>query len=231
MARRSFQELWDKAVRRKGEEALLQRLPEAKSPEELAAISDARYLSRMAQVVFSAGFVWRVIEAKWDGFEAAFDGFDPDVVAGYDHDDEARLARDERIVRNPQKIRATVGNARFIHDIANEHGSFGRFVADWPVTDIVGLQGVLKKSGKRLGGASGPRVLRGMGKETFILTNDVVAALVEQGIVDKTPTSKKALAATQEAFNAWREESGRGLGQISMVLACTTGNNYEFGPR
>jgi hypothetical protein len=38
-------------------------------------------------------------------------------------------------------------------------------------------------------------------------------------VVDKPPTSKKALAAVQAAFNAWAEESGRDLSQISRVLA------------
>ena len=50
---------------------------------------------------------------------------------------------------------------------------------------------------------------------------DVVKALVEQGIVDKEPTSKRDLGAAQAAFNQWREESGRDLCQISRVLACS----------
>ena len=42
-----------------------------------------------------------------------------------------------------------------------------------------------------------------MGKDTFMLSNDVVAALIREGVVDKTPTSKKALAQVQGAFNEW----------------------------
>jgi hypothetical protein len=56
-----------------------------------------------------------------------------------------------------------------------------------------------------------------------MLSADVVAALVEMDIVEKMPTSKKALAAVQEAFNQWRGESGRSLCQISRVLACSVG--------
>ena len=50
---------------------------------------------------------------------------------------------------------------------------------------------------------------------------DVVKALVEQGVVEKAPTSKRALRQVQEVFNVWHEESGRELCQISRVLACS----------
>ena len=103
--------------------------------------------------------------------------------------DEAldRLASDKRIVRNPQKIRATFQNARFVCDIADAHGSFGRFVADWPGEDIVGLWDVFKKRGARLGGMTGPFTLRMMGKDTFIFGGDVVKALIAAGAVEKEP--------------------------------------------
>ena len=58
-----------------------------------------------------------------------------------------------------------------------------------------------------------------MGKDGYILSSDVVARLKAEGIVDKPPSSKRDLAATQSAFNAWAEQSGRGLTQISQILA------------
>ena len=65
-----------------------------------------------------------------------------------------------------------------------------------------------------------------MGKDTFLLTTDVVASLVEQGIVDKKPASQKALGAVQHAFDTWHAQSGRPLCQISRVLSCTVGDNH-----
>ncbi|MNN94368.1 hypothetical protein D3C81_2129780 [compost metagenome] len=59
------------------------------------------------------------------------------------------------------------------------------------------------------------------GKDTFIPTDDVVAALKAQGIVDKAPTSQRDLATVQAAFNQWQEQSGRPLCQLSMMLAWT----------
>ena len=90
----------------------------------------------------------------------------------------------------------------------------------------MGLWDVLKRRGSRLGGSSGPFFLRSMGKDTPILTTDVVRALRDQGVVEaKNPTSRKALSAIQEAFNVWREQSGRSLSEISKILASSV--NYS----
>src|SRR5207248_3048813 len=45
--------------------------------------SDDRFLAAMTRAVFSSGFSWEVVEQKWPGFEAAFEGFDPHRVAFY----------------------------------------------------------------------------------------------------------------------------------------------------
>ena len=62
-----------------------------------------------------------------------------------------------------------------------------------------------------------------MGRDSFILSRDVGAALVREGVVDKPPSSKRDMAAVQAAFNAWMAESGRGLTQISRTLAMSVG--------
>lgn len=191
--------------------------------QEIADIPDDRWLSLMTRCVFQAGFVWKVIEAKWPGFEAAFDGFDPVTVSFYSDDDVARLASDERIVRNGQKILATVHNAGFVADISKEHGGFGRFMADWPAGDQPGLLDVLKTRGSRLSGMTAQYFLRFSGWDAWILSKDVGAALVREGVVDKPPTSKAAIAKAQAAITAWSEESGRSQSEISRILALSTG--------
>src|SRR5262245_9949924 len=203
-----------------GAEALEERLPRAKSRAALRRVPDRDWLAQMTRSVFQAGFVWKVIEHKWDGFEAAFDRFDPARVARFSENKLAELARDERIVRNPQKIRATRANALFLRELADEHGSAARFFADWPEADIVGLWDLLRRRGSRLGGFSGQFVLRHLGKDTPMLTDSVLRALRAQGVVDaKNPTSQAALRRVQDAFNAWREESGRSLCELSAILA------------
>lgn len=217
---RSFQEIYSIAADRKGgAEALEALLITPLSRDELSATSDDRWLSAMAKCLFQAGFNWKVIEAKWAGMEEAFDGFDPVKVAAYRDDDFDRLLSDKRIVRNGAKVAAVIENAHFINELASRNGSAGSFFGSWPNEKYVELLALMSKRGARLGSITGQRVLRTMGRDSFILTSDVVARLVAENIVDKTPTSKRDLAATQEAFNIWSLQSGRGLSQISQVLA------------
>ncbi|HTO54331.1 MAG TPA: DNA-3-methyladenine glycosylase I [Myxococcota bacterium] len=208
------------AKRMGGAPALEAELPRAKSRAALLRIPDSRWLAEMTRSVFQAGFVWRVIESKWPGFEAAFDGFDPAKVARYSENKLAQLKADERIVRNPQKIRATRDNALFVCELAKKHGSVARFVADWPETDIVGLWRELKERGARLGGFTGQFVLRHLGKDTPMLTDSVLKALRVEGVLEgKNASSQAAQRRIQEAFNGWREESGRSLCELSKILA------------
>lgn len=221
---RDFAEIHQIAVERKGGEATLEgMLFQPLSAGRLSQTEDHRWLATMAKCLFQAGFNWKVIDAKWDGFEEAFDRFDPARVAFYDHDAMDRLLSDKRIVRNGAKIKAVVENAGFLMELAKAHGSAARFFSEWPDEDYVGLLAYLGKRGSRLGGVTGQRVLREMGKDSFILSNDVTARLIAEGIVDKPPTSKRDLAAVQAAFNSWREESGRSLTEISRVLAMSVG--------
>ena len=221
---RSFDQIYQNACRHKGgPEAVEEELPQPKTRRQLSRTGDDRFLSAMAKQVFRSGFVWRVVEQKWPDFERAFHGFDPTLVASMDEHDVHDLMNDEGVIRNLKKLQSVVANARYVEDCADEHGSFAKMVSAWPSTDIVGLWLELKKNGSRLGGNTGPMMLRFTGKDTFILTEDVVKTLVEEQIVDKAPTSIKALRATQEAFNSWSEESGRPLCQISRVLAMSQG--------
>ena len=112
-----------------------------------------------------------------------------------------------------------IENAHFVRALASEHENAGAFFANWPNEAFTDLLNVLSKQGARLGGATGQRMLRMMGRDSFILSADVVARLVAEGGVDKPPTSKRDLAATQTAFNHWSAQSGRGLTQISQILA------------
>jgi DNA-3-methyladenine glycosylase I len=61
---------------------------------------------------FQSGLSWLTILRKRPAFFAAFDGFDPEVVAGYGDADVARLMADAGIVRNRQKVDAAIANAR-----------------------------------------------------------------------------------------------------------------------
>lgn len=221
---RTFDDLLFMAVERKGSfGAVLDSIEAPQTNEQLASIPDDRWLSMMTKCVFRAGFNWKVIEHKWPGFEAAFDGFSVGRCSLMDDAWFDELVSDTRIVRNPQKIQTIQRNAVFVAERSSQIGSFGKFVADWPVSNYIDLVQLLKSDGDRLGGTTGQYFLRNMAKESFIMTRDVVARLVAEGIIDKAPTSKQALADVQKAFNIWRDQSGQPFNVISRVLAQTVG--------
>jgi 3-methyladenine DNA glycosylase Tag len=160
----AFKTIRARAAKRKGgEKALESLLPNVTSQKVLAKLGDDRMLAEMAKRIFSAGFVWSVIEQKWPGFEAAFLGFDPKRLLFQPDEFWEGLASDKRIVRNPQKIKAVRENAKFVTEIACEHGSFGKFLSDWPAGDQIGLLELMGKRGARLGGRTGQYFLRFIG--------------------------------------------------------------------
>jgi len=218
MPMRTFDEIRAIALDRHGA-ALEEKIGNGpKSASELAAVPEDRWLAQFTRTIFQTGFNWKVIEAKWDGFEDAFHGFDIDRCAFMAEDWFDTLCQDTRIVRYPAKIRSVQENALFIQGL-RERGGIAKVVADWPDTDYIGLMAMLRKEASRLGGNSGQYALRFIGRDGFILSRDVVARLVAEGVIDKAPTSKKALQAVQEAFDRWRSESGASLVEISRVLA------------
>lgn len=221
---RAFDDILDLAAARHGGRDVVLRASANHHAADLDRVSDDRILAQMTKCVFQSGFNWKVVETKWDGFEAAFDGFDPHRVAFYADEDLDRLVSDERIVRNGQKIKATVENARFVVETAKAHGGFGAFLASWPADDQIGLMTLLHKNGARLGGATAQYFLRFIGWDAWIASKDVCAALRRDGVIDKPEaTTKSALAAVQSAVNALAKDAGAPRAQISRILAMSVG--------
>lgn len=214
------------ADRRGGMEVLERALADtpALDPAAIACTPDDRILSAMTRRVFYAGFSSKGIDGKWNAFEDAFDRFDPARCAAMPEDRFDALMKDGRIVRHGPKIQSVPANAQFVLDLASAHGSAGRFFADWPDSDYVGLLEALKKRGARLGGETGMRFLRSIGKPAFIPTGDVVAALIREGVLAKAPSGKGDFKAMQQAFNRWSAETGRDLTAISRILAMSIGD-------
>lgn len=217
---RSFAEILELAVARRGSEAaVLEGAVVPLAPAALAAIPDDRWLAAMARGIFQAGISWKVVEAKWPGIEVAFGGFDPGFVAMIEGERLEALLGDARVIRSGAKIVAIRDNAVMVR----ASGGFGRKVAEWPEADFAGLLAWLGREGSRLGGTTGQYMLRQMGKDSYILSRDVVARLQEEGVIAAAPGSARAMAAVQAAFNRWRAESGRSFNEISRVLARSIG--------
>ena len=219
---RSFAEIYATACLHKGGEKHVEaNLPKAKSADMLIRTSDAEYLSAMSRRIFRAGLKHEMVDAKWPAFEEVFNGFDPFYCSMLNDEQIEALMADKRIIRHLGKIKSVRANGAFIRQLLEKYKSFGEFLVQWRDDDVVGLWLELKKQATQMGGMSGAAFLRMVGKDTFLLTRDVVAVLMNEQVVTKTPTSKKDLLATQDAFNLWREETGRPYCELSRIVSYT----------
>ncbi|MEM9758885.1 MAG: DNA-3-methyladenine glycosylase I [Pseudomonadota bacterium] len=224
----SFDELYHSACERKGGASAVEALlSKPASRARLKRLPTDRYLAEFTRKIFQSGFVWRVVDQKWDNFEEVFWGFDIERLLMMPDDMLERNAQDPAIIRNFPKVKTIRKNALMIDETQRrENKSFGGFVADWPGDDVVGLWRYLKKHGSRLGGNTGPFALRTLGVDTFLLTQDVEGFLRHREIVSGGIGSMKSLNAAQAFFNALREESGRSLMELSRIVSFGFGRNH-----
>lgn len=228
-----FQPILNRALQRKGGEQGLEVWVSDPLPKpDFLAQTDHRFLSMMTKVVFQAGFVWRVIENKWTDFETVFFGFDTQKMILLSPEQLEKFGGDKRIVRNMKKILSVPQNAAYINDQSDLFGSYAAFLQQWPEDDLVGLYRHLKLAGCRLGGMSGPRMLRQMGLDTFLLSTDVVMCLQGAGLeIADQPTNKSDLNKVQDCFNNWRQQTGLSFTRLSRVCASSIGQNYDADRR
>jgi 3-methyladenine DNA glycosylase Tag len=187
----------------------------------LKAVQDDRYLSQMSLRIFRAGLKHSLVDAKWPAFEEVFRAFEPRRVRAMADEEMEALLGDARLIRHWGKLKSVRDNAAAMIALAEEHGSFGAWLADWPGTEIVELWEALAKRFSQMGGNSGPTFLRMVGKDTFILTPSVAAGLKHWSVVEAPPKNRRDRAAVQSAFNAWAAETGRPLCQLSLILAAS----------
>lgn len=226
-----FAAIYQRACQRKGGESALAALTtKPLTPASLAALPDNVLLAELTKKVFQSGFVWRVVRQKWPGFCELFFDFDIEKVLLLSDEMLEQRAADPRIIRNLNKVFTIRDNALMIYDIQQgaqqHHNSFARFIADWPTDNIIGLWAYLKKHGARLGGNTGPYALRAIGKDTFILSQDVEGYLRAYGVFDGGITSQRSLKQIQQQFNLWQQQSGLSLQEISQIVAFSCGENY-----
>jgi len=77
---------------------------------------------------FQAGLSWIIILRKRENFRAAFDGFDFEKIARYGDQKIKALIENKGIIRNQQKIRATLNNARQYLSVRETYGSFSEYI-------------------------------------------------------------------------------------------------------
>src|SRR5699024_9605807 len=184
-----------------GAVAMQARLVRPEPPESLAMVGEDRYLSVMSRRIFRAGLTHRQVDARWPAFEVAFDDFNLETVARLDDGDIRKLVKDDSLIRHRGKLAAVRDNAIAMQAIVDVHGRFGAWLAAWPTAEIVDLWHELRTCFRQLGGRSAPAFLRMAGKDTFIITDWVVAALMRWAGWQGRTTSRAAHHEIQALFN------------------------------
>jgi len=100
---------------------------------------DAKLFEMLILEGLQAGLSWSAILKKREGLRVILDGFDPYKISAYGPEKEAELMEDPRMLRNRLKVAALSRNARAFLGVADEFGSFDRylwgFVNGRPVTN------------------------------------------------------------------------------------------------
>ncbi len=155
---------------------------------------DHRLFEKVCLEGFQSGLSWLTILRKRENFRAAFDGFDPSIVATYDEDDIERLLGDAGIVRHRGKIEATINNAGRALEVQDEFGTIAAYFWSWepprtgaptelqPTTDVsTALSKDLKQRGWRfVGPTTAYAFMQAMGLVNDHLADCVVRPQVEQ---------------------------------------------------
>lgn len=83
---------------------------------------DVAYFERLTFEAFQSGLSWLIVMRKREGFRHAFADFDPATVSEFSASDVDRLLADPAIIRNRQKILATIANARALRALRDAEG-------------------------------------------------------------------------------------------------------------
>lgn len=136
-----------------------------------------------------AGLSWSTILNKRAGYRAAFDGFDPRIVARYDERKLEELLANAAIVRNRLKIRAAVANAQAFLAAQEEFGSFDaylwRFVGGRPIQNAWTSRGDLPARTAASDALSAALKRRGF---TFVGSTICYALMQSAGLVNDHET-------------------------------------------
>jgi DNA-3-methyladenine glycosylase I len=131
--------------------------------------SNSAYFENLSRCVFQSGLNWATIASRWPAFREAFEGFDIGQVAGYGVTDIARLMGNASIIRNRNKILATIHNAREFERIISESGSVGAWLDSLDKSS--NYQSVIRKISSRfkhVGSTSAPLWLYSVGEDIDI---------------------------------------------------------------
>ena len=80
-----------------------------------------------------AGLSWSTILGRRKSYRKAFNSFNPKKISMYTASDISRLLRDNGIIRNGQKIKSAINNAKRFLEVVDEFGTFDKYI--WSFVD------------------------------------------------------------------------------------------------
>lgn len=89
---------------------------------------DRKLFEYMVLDAFQAGLSWKTVLHKREEFRKAFDNFDAKKIANYDDEKVALLLNNAGIIRNRQKIAATIKNAKSFLEVQKEFSTFDKYI-------------------------------------------------------------------------------------------------------
>ena len=92
---------------------------------------DSYLLEMLILESFQAGLSWECVLNKRQAFKIAYDNFDLDKIIEYDEKKMEELTKNEDIIRNRLKIKASIKNARVYKRIVEEYGSFYNYLKEF----------------------------------------------------------------------------------------------------
>ena len=105
--------------------------PPDRIPNVVANATTSDHLAIITRAVMQAGLSWAFIDARWDSYVGAFDGFDVATVAAYGDMDVDRLMHTDGIIHSKSKIDGTIKNARVLIELEREFGSIAAYQASF----------------------------------------------------------------------------------------------------
>ena len=140
---------------------------------------DQRLYEMLILESFQAGLSWSCILNKRENFRKAFDNFDIDKIINYDEIKIQELQKNEGIIRNKLKIKATINNSKIFKQIQKEYGSFDKYI--WGFTNNETIYEFDKISSELSDTISRDLKKRGM---TFVGTIIIYSYLQAVGIIN-----------------------------------------------
>ena len=121
-------------------------IPPRKKPS-----NEKGYFELLSKAVFNAGFSYQVVNRKWEGIKEIFHEFDPKTISNWTVDEISYALDSPKIIRNSNKVKAIVSNAKVFLEILEKHGSFDNYLKSLRERTYEEKQKILSKQFKWLG--------------------------------------------------------------------------------